>query len=596
MRIHLISDLHLETCAYTVPTGLECDVIVAAGDIGVGTQGVEYLKTLPWPVVYVPGNHEYYPSAPGEVTDCVQRLAEIRSAARGTNVHVLDGESVVVGATRFVGATLWTDFGGAHDGLIWAAQRHLRDYDSIGAGTLNASSEFVELVRRFEVKIAGRSEKTVQQVLAAGLFHPAHAYGLHRRAVRAIDRLLSRPFEGATVVVTHHAPSYAVLRETGIRERALEPAYWHMHGIGDHSSLAVVAGYASNLDGLLRKHAEGIALWCHGHRHFASDIAHEGVRIVCNPRGRQYGTRDGAAPLPDSDAYTDSAGFQQDLVLDTDSGLTEPLRRRLTAALSESDRVRAEIRMFGAHVCHPDEVLRMACEEAVEHRVADYKRILRSAVVEAAENLGFRRETTDGTLYAAGLDALSERRGIGFAESDSEDPTDAAKAVMAPIERMLDRIDGLVRALPDLPALAHARVVRALAAVVATHDDADSLFISGWVLRRRPWRLQQPVATLRIGPAPDEREEDESATQQSSESLPADLVLQRQLSHLLQSGRETWTSALNVQVVCGPPRLRFRNSLVVRELTGREFLAYAGTLDLPEEELRPLEDADDVDL
>lgn len=58
MKIHVLSDLHLETGPYEIPHHMQCDVIVAAGDIGVGTEGIEWLKTLGKPVVYVLGNHE----------------------------------------------------------------------------------------------------------------------------------------------------------------------------------------------------------------------------------------------------------------------------------------------------------------------------------------------------------------------------------------------------------------------------------------------------------------------------------------------------------------------------------------------------------
>ena len=40
MRIHIISDLHLEFASYNVQ-GLEADVIVLAGDISVGMKGLE---------------------------------------------------------------------------------------------------------------------------------------------------------------------------------------------------------------------------------------------------------------------------------------------------------------------------------------------------------------------------------------------------------------------------------------------------------------------------------------------------------------------------------------------------------------------------
>lgn len=58
----------------------------------------------------MPGNHEYYGGA-------IPRLTEkLKEAAVGSNVHVLDSDSVVIGGTRFLGASLWTDWRG--DGSI----------------------------------------------------------------------------------------------------------------------------------------------------------------------------------------------------------------------------------------------------------------------------------------------------------------------------------------------------------------------------------------------------------------------------------------------------------------------------------------------
>jgi hypothetical protein len=597
MRIHLLSDLHLESAPYTLAPGLDCDVVVAAGDIGVGTQGVRYLASLPWPVVYVPGNHEYYPSIPGQAADCVERLAEIRSAARGTNVHVLDGEAVVIGDTRFIGATLWTDFGGANDGLIWAAERSLRDYDAIGARSLNARAGFVRLVRRFN-RLAGRSEKTVQEVLARGLFTPAHAYGLHRRAVQALRRHLSRPFGGDTVVVTHHAPSYAVLRETGLRARALEPAYWRMQGIGDTSTLATVAGYASDLDALLREYADIVSLWCHGHVPEATDIVHEGVRIVCNPRGRVHRRialwntagvgDDAAAGTGDAALPTDSLGFDGGRVLDTRESLAGPLRRRLTGALEAAAPARAGTARFGAHVRHPDEVIRQACEEAVASRVGEYKDALRPAVLDALHCLGLDRHPPDpeAALAAAGLYELSGRVGISFLDADSDTPPETAAIAMAPILRMLERIGRDVAALPELPAKVHARAVRALVAALEPLQEAGNVLVGGWVLERQPRRVSRVVATLRIDTSGNE---DNVAPDGLDDDIPPDVRLHQAIRERLQAGGEPWARALDVVVTCGPrPPLPPRAS-PSREMSVTGFLGHARALALPAETLAPKE-------
>lgn len=58
MRLHILSDLHLESGS-TPPPVADADVIVLAGDIHVGTAGWEWAREhfAPRPVVYVLGNH-----------------------------------------------------------------------------------------------------------------------------------------------------------------------------------------------------------------------------------------------------------------------------------------------------------------------------------------------------------------------------------------------------------------------------------------------------------------------------------------------------------------------------------------------------------
>lgn len=51
-------------------------------------------------MIYLLGNHEYYD---GRLDTT---LAEARREAEGTNVHLLDGDEVVIDGVRFLGATL----------------------------------------------------------------------------------------------------------------------------------------------------------------------------------------------------------------------------------------------------------------------------------------------------------------------------------------------------------------------------------------------------------------------------------------------------------------------------------------------------------
>jgi len=60
LNIHLLSDLHLE-CALFVPSVNSADVVVLAGDIGVGNKGMIWARdAFDAPVIYVCGNHEYH--------------------------------------------------------------------------------------------------------------------------------------------------------------------------------------------------------------------------------------------------------------------------------------------------------------------------------------------------------------------------------------------------------------------------------------------------------------------------------------------------------------------------------------------------------
>ncbi len=108
MRLWVLSDLHVElTRGWDLPAGdaqPRCDVVVVAGDlIPRAERGVKWLlERIPdRPVIYVPGNHEFYG------TDEFRTVEKAREAAAGTNVHVLQNDAVRIGGVTFVGATPW---------------------------------------------------------------------------------------------------------------------------------------------------------------------------------------------------------------------------------------------------------------------------------------------------------------------------------------------------------------------------------------------------------------------------------------------------------------------------------------------------------
>ncbi len=95
MRLHILSDLHLEFEPFT-PPAVESDAVILAGDVSTGRNGVKWaLKAFAdRPVIYVLGNHEFYGQK-------LQKLvADLKGMARGTNVHLLENESCTNLSTR----------------------------------------------------------------------------------------------------------------------------------------------------------------------------------------------------------------------------------------------------------------------------------------------------------------------------------------------------------------------------------------------------------------------------------------------------------------------------------------------------------------
>lgn len=226
MKIHLISDLHLEFDNFA-PEVLDADVTVLAGDIHLRTRGVEWAKqTFTGRVLYVPGNHEYYGGNLGRTLVKMSDVGDDR-------VRVLDCERVDLDGVRFLGATAWTDYAATGDPLTaqMDARETMTDFRKIRTGSNYRAVRVDDF--------------------------------LHRNAYTRIwlENQLAEPFDGATVVITHHAPSLASLPR---REGHID------------------AAYANAWEGMM---GERVRYWFYGHTHQQADYLMAGTRVMANPRG-----------------------------------------------------------------------------------------------------------------------------------------------------------------------------------------------------------------------------------------------------------------------------------------------------------------------
>lgn len=223
MRIQYFSDIHLEFGDFELP-GVEADVIVAAGDIGLGLDGLRWLAGQGRPVVYVAGNHEFYTHEHGML------LAELERSAKGSSVYFLENRSCVIDGVRFLGCTLWTDLGGGEEDVA-ALEDLVNDFRKIRFGN--------------------------------DAYRLQHYRWLHYRSRNWLEEALRTPFGGPTVVVTHHAPTF-----------------WSWDG---WPSAPNRFAYCTDLRELMYKYE--ITFWFHGHTHAVWDYRCADTRVLCNPRG-----------------------------------------------------------------------------------------------------------------------------------------------------------------------------------------------------------------------------------------------------------------------------------------------------------------------
>ena len=177
-------------------------------------------------IVYVGGNHEGYN---GSFKIAQSYLTELSDDI--PNFYPLENDTIIIDGVKFLGTTKWTPLDGPYD------QLHVRDMNDVVA------------IRGWNV------------------YKWRQAYQIARYF---LETELSKPHDGAVVVVTHHAPSYQSV-------------------VGEYLGSSLNCGYVSMEDDLMLKHQPDI--WFHGHMHESIDYLVEDYgdviasRVVCNPHG-----------------------------------------------------------------------------------------------------------------------------------------------------------------------------------------------------------------------------------------------------------------------------------------------------------------------
>ena len=247
MKIQIASDLHLEGRKGYMPERAAFDpvpsrdLLVLAGDIGTHLLAREFvLRELEIsPVIYVPGNHEYYtPRSRSEVDRDWTTLA-----ASEPDLHYLIAEGVTIDGVRFWGAPWYSDLWGATD--PW-------DLATVRNGIMD-----------FWAPVNGDGEWTLSR---------------HINHHLAQTELLAAQAGKVEVIITHWPPTKGAIHPKFEGDK-LNPYFYN-----DREDLV---------------QAIGARLWVSGHTHEAYDYDVGSTRCVGNPAGYLGEPRISAVFKPD---------------------------------------------------------------------------------------------------------------------------------------------------------------------------------------------------------------------------------------------------------------------------------------------------------
>lgn len=240
-KLWIQSDQHYEIYGkplhFPIP---EADVFVCAGDLmREPADAVMWLDvSIPFPTIYVAGNHEYYRG-----TYTRWRDEGAAASAGRPKVDLLENGVSITGGVRFIGCTLWTDFALYGPEFVETSKK----------AAYMGMNDFVHITYTQD---EGDWRKQPLK--------PHHLDPIHSASRSFIEEELSKPFSGKTVVVTHHGP----------HPKSVHPRYE-----GD----PVTPAFVSDLSELIERTQPD--LWIHGHVHASCDYLVGKTRVIANPKG-----------------------------------------------------------------------------------------------------------------------------------------------------------------------------------------------------------------------------------------------------------------------------------------------------------------------
>lgn len=215
MKLQYCSDLHLEfpenrKLIKTHPIQAVGDVLILAGDIVPFIEVDKHVKFFDEladkfeTVYWVPGNHEYY------YFDVAKKSGVLNESIR-SNIFLVNNIALQKNNAKLIFSTMWSKISPAYE---WQIERGMSDFRVIKYnGSRFSASKYNQL---------------------------------HQESLDFIVEEINKPFEGKTIVVTHHVPTF-------------------LHYPEMYKGSALTEGFAVELFDLIQD--SNIDYWIYGHHH-----------------------------------------------------------------------------------------------------------------------------------------------------------------------------------------------------------------------------------------------------------------------------------------------------------------------------------------
>jgi Icc-related predicted phosphoesterase len=307
--LFLVDDLHLEgrptemqnQFAQDLGTKLTAckeagnnPILICAGDISEKDAGIEWAAQFNVETIYVCGNHEFWNNDYYELIDL---LKEKVKQPEFNHVHFLHNEEVIIHGVRFLGATMWTELGHS---WAWSKRNYIlkhffsmADFRKITARKFYRDSSKVDEMFKMLVK-NGVDPEQATNLIASESFNPLIQMEENALSVDFIENKIIEPFDGQTVVVTHHLPIPDFWMKTqGMHEHILTAPYINNKGVYQEYSKQkippekdiLMMGFYVNSAYQFFEHNFSPDIWIHGHFHKSVDGFIGTTRVVSSPVG-----------------------------------------------------------------------------------------------------------------------------------------------------------------------------------------------------------------------------------------------------------------------------------------------------------------------